>query len=751
MKLWRDTSRANPPPSGVETELQDAAFLYPLGRGRLFMAWMGANRALFLMVLVVGLIALIPLYGTLFPPLVDLPEHILLTKLLWEKLVGTSHLDLQVSYYLGYRLFTAISLTIIPFFKLCRISMVYFPATVAMALMSLHVLVVATILCSGLKNKSWQSCVLAICLSLPAVVSMYSASWFIGFATYTLGITMLVLSVFLTERFLRSGKWRDAFFLFCSLVLVYAGHPFAPAFWVLWCFSRTLAGFATQTFFLEWKRLICLGLMFLPIVLYHILATRATAMAPSSMSLLTQPAIVSINDWFQYRYRGLLDGLYLQADDAADSRLFAHFAIGFILFAAVLVLCVRGNKRLKNVMLSCILLLFLSSWINEKFIPVPGGAWLAYDYRFSSTVYAIGLAAAGAVFIRLIPEAINKPRFKVVFVCFALMGIVCVLASASHLIEVRKAYGRFDVPARKFVAQMFKHEPTAGISLPHSRWHPNDSRINLYVCLNEPDCNPPGTSFITGYMGDLYPVKLRSTGRVMSAREAVSWRKHVPGGPLVGHWKLDESKEDEACADSSGNGYTGTAHGTTVVEGKSNRARSFNGNGDYIEIPSINIEYAITVAAWVYSENFMQSGFVVMKNPVDTQWALFFESNRFLKWRGVGVGNTVICPAPSNGAWHHIVARQEGTVGRLYVDGVLGASGSLPGIGNGPGSINIGRFGSGDHWYFTGKIDDVRIYNRALSDSEINQLFTSSTKPPPSPSSQAQLKDHSSVEDTGTY
>jgi len=701
------------------------------------MVWIRTNKALCLTVLVVGLIALVPLYGILFPPLVDLPEHILLTKLLWEKLTGTSHLDLQVSYYLGYRLFTAITLIIIPFFKLCGISLVYLPATVATALMSLHVLVVATILCSGLKNKSWQSCILAICLSLPAVVSMYSASWFIGFATYTLGITMLVLSVFLTERFLRSGRWRDALVLSCSLVLVYAGHPFAPAFWVLWCCSRTLAGFTTQTFFLEWKRLICLGLMFLPIALYHFLATRATAMAPSSMSLLTQPAIVSINDWHQYRYRGLLDGVYLQADDAADSRLFAHFAIAFILFATVLVFCVRGNKRLKNVMLSCFLLLFLSSWINEKFIPVPGGAWLAYDYRFSSTVYAIGLAAAGAVFIRLIPEASNKLRFKVVFVCFALTGIVCVLASVSHLIEVRKAYGRFDVQARKFVAQLFKHEPTAGISLPHSRWHPNDSRINLYVCLNEPDCNPPGTSFITGYMGDLYPVKLRSTARILSKREQATWRSQVPAGSLVGYWKLDEANPGAACIDSSGNGYTGKAHGTSVVAGKVDRARSFNGNGDYIEIPAINIHDAITVAAWVYSDNFMQSGFVVTKNPIDTQWSLFFESTRFLTWRGVGVEKKVACPAPSNGTWHHIVGKAEGSSGSLYVDGVSCASGTLAPIGNGPTSINIGRFDSGDHWYFNGRIDEVRIYNRALSDPEISELFKSDGKSQSSPSPEA--------------
>ena len=92
-------------------------------------------------------------------------------------------------------------------------------------------------------------------------------------------------------------------------------------------------------------------------------------------------------------------------------------------------------------------------------------------------------------------------------------------------------------------------------------------------------------------------------------------------------------------------------------------------------------------------------------------------------WRGAGVETNVVCDIPSNGAWHHIVATQEGTMGTLYMDGVLRASGTLPAIGNGAGAINLGRFNSGDHWYFTGRMDEVRIYNRALSHPEVTELF----------------------------
>ncbi len=285
------------------------------------LAWIRANKALFVMVLIVVLIALLPLYGILFPPLVDLPEHILISKLLWEKLSGVSGLNLELSFFLGYRLFPALMIVVIPFCKLCGISLVYLPRIVPMGLMSFHAVVVVTILCFGLKDRSWKARVFAVCFAIPAVVCMYSACWFYGFVNYTLAITLLVPAVFLTERFLRSGKLSDASLLFLTLLLVYTAHPFAPAFWLMWCVCRAVAAFATRTFVLEWKKLICLGLIFSPILLYHFLATAGTDLAPASRSFLHQPAFLSINGWYQGRFRGLFNGAFFQADNISDSRL----------------------------------------------------------------------------------------------------------------------------------------------------------------------------------------------------------------------------------------------------------------------------------------------------------------------------------------------------------------------------------------------------------------------------------------------
>lgn len=660
------------------------------------------------MILCAVLLSLIPFYRVKFPPLVDLPEHILISKLLWEKLYGISHLDLEVSLFLGYRLFPAFMLIVISFCRLFGISFLHLPNIAATALMSFHAIVVVTILCFGVKNKSWKSCVLAVCFSLPAVVCMYSACWFIGFVAYTLAITLLIPAVFLTERFLHSGKLRDAALLFVTLLMVYTAHPFATTFWLLWCFSHTFAAIGMRTFVQEWKRIVSLGLLFAPVFLYHSWATARTALAPSSQTFLSQPPFISINDWYQGRFRGLLNGLFFKADDAANSKCFALVAIGLILFSTILAFRSTQNERVKTTALSSLFFLFFSSLINEKLFPVPTGHWLAYDHRFGSTIYVICLALAGMLLIRFLPVSTDKLRYKIVFV---LVAFLSVLASADHLIEVRKAYTRFDVQARKYMAKVFDHEQPTGVTLPHGRYHPDGTYLNNYVCLTEPDCNPPGTSFARGTSNELYPVRLKSTQRLAT-------------GPLVGYWRLDEPNQSNQCIDSSGNGNMGTAHGTKVVDGKIKRARSFNGSGDYIDIPSVSISDAITVAAWVYSDNFMQRGFVATKNPVNFQWALFFEAG-WLKWRGAGLKNDIRCAAPSNNNWHHIVGKQKGTVASLYVDGILCASGNLPNIGDTGRWFTIGRFASINSYDFTGCIDEVRIYNRALSDTEIAQLFTS--------------------------
>jgi len=194
---------------------------------------------------------------------------------------------------------------------------------------------------------------------------------------------------------------------------------------------------------------------------------------------------------------------------------------------------------------------------------------------------------------------------------------------------------------------------------------------------------------------------------------------------LVAWWPMNGNAND-----TSGNGVNGTVNGATLTTGKNgqaNGAYAFNGTSTYIGIPTISIPTAVTASAWVYSSNFSQNAFIIGKNPVNTQWEVFFEASG-LKWRGgAPYDNGTSCSLPANNAWHHIVGSQSGAVTALYIDGALckTMSVSTP-IGNGTGTIEIGRYTTG--YYFNGSIDDVRIYNRALTPAEVSALYSANAQ-----------------------
>ncbi|KHO54326.1 MAG: parallel beta-helix repeat-containing protein [archaeon GW2011_AR19] len=179
--------------------------------------------------------------------------------------------------------------------------------------------------------------------------------------------------------------------------------------------------------------------------------------------------------------------------------------------------------------------------------------------------------------------------------------------------------------------------------------------------------------------------------------------------------------------DVSGNANHGTFNGGPVwnSSGKYGSAVTFDGVNDYILLPTISIANDITVSAWVYSDNFERNMMVVEKANVNAQWALFFENagTPGLKWAGGAADYGCITSSfPTNNQWHHIAATQSGTACSIYIDGVLNDTGVNTAIGNGNGQIYISSY-DGAGYFFKGSIDEVRIFNRSLSGSEIEQLY----------------------------
>ena len=181
--------------------------------------------------------------------------------------------------------------------------------------------------------------------------------------------------------------------------------------------------------------------------------------------------------------------------------------------------------------------------------------------------------------------------------------------------------------------------------------------------------------------------------------------------------------------DESGNGNNGTVYGATLSSdrfGNLNSAYSFDGIDDYVRIPdsdSLDITGDLTISAWLNTDT---SDFsiifsnVLQVSPHDGYSLEISQGKvRFMSGDQLFYGNTQL----NTGTWKHIAVTLSGTTATSYVDGVFDSSGTV-GI---PTTNTIDQtIGASDlpFYFFQGIIDDIRIYNRALSEVEIQELQT---------------------------
>ncbi len=193
---------------------------------------------------------------------------------------------------------------------------------------------------------------------------------------------------------------------------------------------------------------------------------------------------------------------------------------------------------------------------------------------------------------------------------------------------------------------------------------------------------------------------------------------NAPSG-LVGDWNMDELSGSTAY-DSSGNNYNGTATGTTIVSGKFGNANNWgataaNGN-KIITSGSISLGSTYTISAWVNYNGVTTNGYVID----------FGNNNNSVQYQtasGVCADNTA-CDGGTlvAGQWYNIVVTKTGAGGtvNIYVNGAQ--TKTLTGTSNVPGAVTIGNYGLlANGW--TGSIDEVRVYNRVLSSTEIRGLY----------------------------
>jgi len=212
---------------------------------------------------------------------------------------------------------------------------------------------------------------------------------------------------------------------------------------------------------------------------------------------------------------------------------------------------------------------------------------------------------------------------------------------------------------------------------------------------------------------------------------------------LVAYYPFNGNANDE-----SGNGNNGAVYGATLTQDKAGSLSSaylFDGIDDYMELPHPGYLAEGTVAAWVYFQTvpnpFPANGwmwFCISENPINQNFegvdfgvhpyyannlafGIYDKSIWDWRWADSGV-------QPVAGTWYHFVGTWGSGGINIYIDGEL--KGSNPYTGGIPQWTHYNYLG-GNTWggYVNSALDEVRIYNRALSEAEIRELYSMAPTP----------------------
>ncbi|KKT83795.1 MAG: LamG domain-containing protein receptor [candidate division WWE3 bacterium GW2011_GWC2_44_9] len=208
---------------------------------------------------------------------------------------------------------------------------------------------------------------------------------------------------------------------------------------------------------------------------------------------------------------------------------------------------------------------------------------------------------------------------------------------------------------------------------------------------------------------------------------------------LVGYWKMDEGVADscsgtEDNCDSSGTGAHGVwNNNSTFAGGKYGNAVSNDGTGDYVSVAdnTAHEPSSITISSWIYWTGIGDNWLISKQSAFDSYtngYLMRADTPTNTVWCKFGNGSTVDTPtvAVATGAWYHMVCTYDNGVARIYQNGSL--IGTTTGTATGLTYTSVGDLTFGGHSGSTGltingKMDEVRIYNRALAASEITSLY----------------------------
>lgn len=235
---------------------------------------------------------------------------------------------------------------------------------------------------------------------------------------------------------------------------------------------------------------------------------------------------------------------------------------------------------------------------------------------------------------------------------------------------------------------------------------------------------------------------------VLTAGAIMAWFANPVSGQivrdgLISYWTFDEADIKGGKVKDVIGGQDAAIIGTPKqVEGKIKGALQFNGTTDYLEVTEdINASKIpakeITLEAWVFPENFIEWGGYLScfqdNGGFEKGWTLGcnWQLSFALSTKGADDGDGILTYLKANpvdpSQWYHIAGTYDGKTMNIYINGDLENTSQVQ-----SGDINYPDHAfftlaiykdDNEHFPFKGKLDEVRLYKKALSEKEVLQNF----------------------------
>jgi hypothetical protein len=288
-----------------------------------------------------------------------------------------------------------------------------------------------------------------------------------------------------------------------------------------------------------------------------------------------------------------------------------------------------------------------------------------------------------------------------------------------------------------------------------STGHLSGSNPTFYVGIDSDGTSNPWTGFIDEvrvYNHALTAAEILAEASARGSVKGVSssftgeGAEDALGQGLVGYWKMDEASWNGTAGeviDSSGNENHAVRSGdATTTTGRFAKSGTFDGTGDYATIgqsSSLDVTDEFTFSAWVKTSDSANTLPLISKGSLSiagttNKFAFgLYQGKVWAVYRAV-TGTTISTNTVSDNTWHYITwtFSKKNNQNTVYIDGKIDGEGYVSPTTTGQDSSDV-KLGttniSGFDYYHNGGVDEMRVYNRALSPAEIQALYNWAPQP----------------------